>query len=91
MRTSYSRDLPVNPKDAWDYGHPGVISPTLFNTWALNMNDTQPSVHCVECDNHAVWMRNTQFAGTHPYCDKHARAQSDFDENSSYTDWSLLK
>lgn len=55
------------------------------------MNDTPPTVHCVECNARAVWMRNTQFAGTHPYCDTHARAQSDFDENSSYTDWSMLK
>lgn len=43
---------------------------------------------CVECDAPAVWVRCTQFAGDHPYCNKHARMESDFnDEPDSYHYW----
>jgi len=40
-----------------------------------------------DCDEPAVWMRYTQFAGDHPFCDKHARAEKDFSENDSCTRW----
>lgn len=44
---------------------------------------------CLECGGHAVWIRHTQFAGDHPYCDKHARMEKDFnDEPDSYSFWS---
>lgn len=43
---------------------------------------------CVECDKDATWIRHTQFAGDHPYCTYHAKKQSDFGENDSYTYWS---
>lgn len=46
---------------------------------------------CIECDKPAVWIRNTQFAGDHPYCKEHAKAESDFGENDSYTYWSKAK
>ena len=46
---------------------------------------------CLECDEPASWIRHTQFAGNHPYCDKHARQEKDFGENDSYTFWEELK
>ena len=33
---------------------------------------------CVECEAPAIFERCTQFAGNHPYCDAHARAEKDF-------------
>lgn len=43
---------------------------------------------CSECTEPAVWVRSTQFAGEHPYCEKHAKEQSDFnDEPDSYCYW----
>ena len=44
-------------------------------------------VKCIECDNPAVWTRHTQFAGNHPYCEEHAKKESDWNENDSYTYW----
>ena len=44
-------------------------------------------IKCFECTRHAVWMRSTQFAGDHYYCDIHARAESDFGESDSYACW----
>ena len=44
-------------------------------------------MRCVECNKVAVWARHTQFAGTHPYCDEHAKAQTDFLKEDSYTFW----
>jgi endogenous inhibitor of DNA gyrase (YacG/DUF329 family) len=43
---------------------------------------------CLECNEPAEWIRHTQFAGNHPFCDKHARQETDFGENDSYTYWS---
>lgn len=43
---------------------------------------------CMECSEPAVWVRSTQFAGDHPYCERHAEKQSDFeDEPDSYSYW----
>lgn len=43
---------------------------------------------CLECSQPAVWIRCTQFAGNHPYCEKHARLESDFnDAPDSYQYW----
>ena len=42
---------------------------------------------CLECDKDADWIRSTQFAGDHPYCDNHARQESDFNQNDSYAYW----
>ena len=33
---------------------------------------------CCICDKEATWIRNTQFTGQHPFCDKHAKKESDF-------------
>jgi hypothetical protein len=47
---------------------------------------------CFECSNTAEWVRSTQFAGEHPYCEEHARLESDFnDEPNSYTFWYKIK
>ncbi len=47
---------------------------------------------CLECNEPAEWIRCTQFAGDHPYCDKHARQEKDFDdEPDSYSYWVEVK
>jgi hypothetical protein len=35
---------------------------------------------CVECDQPATWIRSTQFAGDHPYCEHHAQLEPDFND-----------
>lgn len=42
---------------------------------------------CLKCDKPAEWVRSTQFAGNHPYCEDHAKKESDFGEDDSYTYW----
>lgn len=42
---------------------------------------------CLECGKPAQWVRSTQFAGDHPYCEEHAREEKDFQENDSYAYW----
>jgi len=42
---------------------------------------------CAVCEQPATWMRYTQFAGNHPFCDKHAELESDFKDG----DWENLK
>ena len=44
---------------------------------------------CVMCDEPAVWVRHTQFAGEHPFCEHHAKMEEDFGVNDSYAYWSL--
>jgi hypothetical protein len=39
----------------------------------------------------AVWERVTQFAGTHPFCDLHAKVQKDFGKDDSYCFWAEVK
>jgi hypothetical protein len=46
---------------------------------------------CLECDKDAEWIRSTQFAGDHPYCDEHARQEKDFGQNDSYAYWVEVK
>ena len=46
---------------------------------------------CLECGKPAVWVRDTQFAGEHPYCQEHAEQQTDFLEADSYAYWYKLK
>lgn len=46
---------------------------------------------CLECGAKAVWIRSTQFAGDHPYCEEHARQEKDFGENDSYAYWYEVK
>jgi len=44
---------------------------------------------CVMCDEPAVWIRHTQFAGDHPFCEDHAKMEEDFGMNDSYAYWSM--
>lgn len=46
---------------------------------------------CIECGETATWMRCTQFAGNHPYCEYHALKESDFHDDDSYQYWVELK
>jgi hypothetical protein len=43
--------------------------------------------HCSLCEQPATWMRYTQFAGNHPFCDKHAELESDFNDG----DWEKIE
>ena len=45
-------------------------------------------IKCYWCDKPATWMRYTQFAGNHPFCDKHAELETDF--GSDDVDWEKL-
>jgi hypothetical protein len=45
---------------------------------------------CVMCDKPADWVRVTQFAGKHPYCDSHAVLETDFGKNDSYEYWNKI-
>lgn len=46
---------------------------------------------CLMCDKRAVWFRATQFAGTHPFCEEHAKKEEDFGMDDSYTFWYGVK
>jgi len=46
---------------------------------------------CLECNENATYIRHTQFAGDHPYCEHHAKKEDDFGENDSYTYWTRVK
>jgi hypothetical protein len=39
------------------------------------------------CEQPASWVRSTQFAGDHPYCDEHALMEEDFGQEDSSTFW----
>jgi hypothetical protein len=54
------------------------------------MTKENENEQCLECGAPAAWVRCTQFAGNHPYCDHHARLESDFNENDSYAYWKEL-
>ena len=46
---------------------------------------------CSECGKPATWIRNTQFAGKHPFCTQDAEKESDFGKSdSSYFYWKQL-
>jgi hypothetical protein len=47
--------------------------------------------NCIECDKPAKWVRCTQFAGDHPYCEEHAKLESDFNDSDSSLYWKELK
>ena len=42
---------------------------------------------CLMCDKPAEWIRGTQFAGDHPFCDTHAHQEMGFGVNDSYEYW----
>lgn len=43
------------------------------------------------CNQPAVWMRSTQFAGDHPFCEEHALVEDGFGVNDSYEFWYKIK
>ena len=46
---------------------------------------------CLICAEPADWVRKTQFAGDHPFCEEHAKAQPNFGtEDPSYHFWRKL-
>lgn len=46
---------------------------------------------CLLCGDKTFAIRHTQFAGSHPYCEKCAKKESDFMcETDSYKDWEIL-
>jgi hypothetical protein len=46
---------------------------------------------CMMCDEPAVWIRSTQFAGDHPFCEEHAKLEEGFNVNDSYEFWYKVK
>lgn len=42
---------------------------------------------CLECGSLAKYVRSTQFAGDHPYCEMHAKEESDFMQEDDSTYW----
>jgi hypothetical protein len=46
---------------------------------------------CLVCGAPAEWIRCTQFAGDHPYCEHHARKEDDFGTDDSYEFWKKLE
>lgn len=38
---------------------------------------------CLDCPNESKYIRYTQFAGNHPFCEDCARKQKDFDNNNN--------
>jgi hypothetical protein len=45
---------------------------------------------CMDCDKNAMYVRHTQFAGSHPYCKEHALQQKDFDITGP-SDWCVIQ
>ncbi len=43
-----------------------------------------------DCSKAAEYVRHTQFAGSHPLCEEHAKEDKDFLKNDSYTSWEIL-
>lgn len=46
---------------------------------------------CLMCDKPAEWIRSTQFAGDHPFCNEHARQEKGFGTEDSYEYWYEIK
>ena len=42
------------------------------------------------CEKEASYIRHTQFAGSHPLCEKHAKEDENFMKNDSYVVWKKL-
>jgi hypothetical protein len=45
---------------------------------------------CLCCEQVAKYIRHTQFAGSHLLCEEHAREDSKFMVDDSYTDWEVI-
>ena len=48
-------------------------------------------MQCIMCNQPAVYVRSTQFAGDHPFCKEHAEKEKDFLVNDSYEYWYKLE
>jgi hypothetical protein len=46
---------------------------------------------CDRCNEKAQWVRVTQFAGDHHFCDLHALLEEDFGKDDSYAFWAEMK
>jgi hypothetical protein len=46
---------------------------------------------CSCCGENARWLRCTQFAGDHPFCDFHALMEEDFGKDDSYAFWTEVE
>ena len=46
---------------------------------------------CDRCNEKAQWVRVTQFAGDHHFCDLHALLEEDFGQSDSYSFWAEIK
>jgi hypothetical protein len=56
------------------------------------MNKMKTEDKCAFCDKPAQWVRATQFAGNHFFCDEHAKKESDFGKDGgSYFFWMVVK
>lgn len=45
---------------------------------------------CTDCNEPALYVRHTQFAGSHPFCMTHAMLERDFLRNDSHASWEKL-
>lgn len=78
------------------YQHGVMSNPAVDDVWILDrieelVNKVQHLPICNVCDKPAEWVRETQFAGDHHFCDEHARKESNFgQEGSSDFAWKKL-
>lgn len=54
-----------------------LVSPPGSLEMKFHNNKTKKE-HCFMCEGFAKWVRKTQFAGDHFFCDGHAREEEDF-------------
>jgi hypothetical protein len=53
--------------------------------------ENKKHLFCVECELKAKYVRHTQFAGNHPYCETHALMEKDFLDDESDNFWEKLE
>lgn len=44
-----------------------------------------------DCNEEASYIRHTQFAGSHPLCENHAKEDKDFMKSDSYMYWTEIE
>lgn len=58
------------------------------------MQTQNEDLYCIKCpegeEKPATWVRHTQFAGDHPYCDTHAEEEEDFNKIMDSLYWSRV-
>lgn len=77
------------------------IDPSMINNNDKPADVPMPSVFsdlvkknkesCIECGKPADWVRCTQFAGDHPFCDEHAKQEKGFGTDDSYEYWCTIE